>query len=643
MSVNTTSSLPKFNHNIGNTIKPKTAKPSIPKVVTTTIKKNETPMSDEHFSLMKAAKQAGLPTNEQKKFADANADGKMSWTKGNDPTPKDNSDVKAADYKGLVGKQKSLKLGEQQVANLKQQVKEYVAKGGKLYSNQEVLNNPNQTIAGKNGIATPNANTPNVGETSSIIPLGNEPKTRFSVLLNNDGKPITNERVLTQFIEDRYQGGNLWGENYNQIANMSIAQGAKADNINIKGNVGNKTAVYFEVSVKDQVKIHENYKIVQSQINEIDKLREKYNQENPLSQFILGTIDGAWDSVKGNANVILHPLETINGIKDAVTALASLSLNDLENIKVQLKDEIVKLATTKEGINSLPHKAGYVVGMAVAEIITAKGVGAVLEGVKTIPAIKGLLSKVDDLKLLTKAKIAEKFSDNAASLASQRIKQALQNPALYNGVAGAELLKDYAVVAGNRISNGAVKFADFSKRMVDDFGDRVKPYVEKLYREQMIELNLADKIDEIGIKSTKLDKIKQIPDAILDPPKGIRNKKMAGKNHPVTGVYFDRNGYPVFNSKFDVKLSLELRGNSVSDHKQFKDATRQLKNKIESNPALRREFTAEQLKDIFAEEEKIVGLTWHHHQDGVRLQLVDEWTHAKTGHDGGRKNTGGRP
>jgi hypothetical protein len=643
MSVNTTSSLPKFNHNIGNTIKPKTAKPSIPKVVTTTIKKNETPMSDEHFSLMKAAKQAGLPTNEQKKFADANADGKMSWTKGNDPTPNDDADVKAADYKKKVGQKSTYALGQQDVANLKQQVKEYVAKGGKLYSNQEVINNPNQAIAGKNGIATPNANPPNVSETSSIVPLGNEPKTKFSVLLNNDGKPITNERVLTQFVQDRYQGGNLWGENYNQIANMSIAQGAKADNINIKGNVGNKTAVYFEVSVKDQVKIHENYKIVQSQINEIDKLREKYNQENPLSQFILGTIDGAWDSVKGNANVILHPLETINGIKDAVTALASLSLNDLENIKVQLKDEIVKLATTKEGINSLPHKAGYVVGMAVAEIITAKGVGAVLEGVKTIPAIKGLLSKVDDLKLLTKAKIAEKFSDNAASLASQRIKQALQNPALYNGVAGAELLKDYAVVAGNRIGNGAVRFADFSTKLVDEFGDRVKPYVEKLYREQMIELNLADKIDEIGIKSTKLDKIKPIPDAILDPPMAKKNSRLAGETHPVTEVPYNRVAYPVFDSKFDAQLPKNLRGHKVSDYDQFKEATRQLKRKIEADPSTGNIFTKEQLADIMAEKDKIRGLTWHHHQDGVRLQLVNRDIHRKTGHDGGRKNTGGRP
>ncbi len=266
-----------------------------------------------------------------------------------------------------------------------------------------------------------------------------------------------------------------------------------------------------------------------------------------------------------------------------------------------------------------------------------------MKGIKEITAIKGLLSKVDDLQLLTKAKIAEKFSDEAASLASQRIKQSLQNPALYNGVAGAELLKDYAVVAGNRIGNGAVKFGEFSKKMVDEFGDRVKPYVEKLYREQMIELNLADKIDEAGIKSTKLNKIKQIPDAILDPPKGIRNIELAGKRHPITDVYFDRNGYPVFDSEFDAQLPSNLRGNSVSDYKQFKEATKQLKADLEANPSLKLNFTKEQLDDIAAEKDKISGLTWHHHQDGVRVQLVNRDIHRKTAHDGGRKNTGGRP
>ncbi|WP_395146249.1 HNH endonuclease [Armatimonas sp.] len=40
---------------------------------------------------------------------------------------------------------------------------------------------------------------------------------------------------------------------------------------------------------------------------------------------------------------------------------------------------------------------------------------------------------------------------------------------------------------------------------------------------------------------------------------------------------------------------------------------------------------------------KVPGFTWHHHKNGVRLQLVDRWEHSKTGHAGGRFKTGGRP
>jgi Bacterial CdiA-CT RNAse A domain len=36
----------------------------------------------------------------------------------------------------------------------------------------------------------------------------------------------------------------------------------------------------------------------------------------------------------------------------------------------------------------------------------------------------------------------------------------------------------------------------FQNKWFDDFGDRVKPYVEKLYREQMIELGLGKEIKE---------------------------------------------------------------------------------------------------------------------------------------------------
>jgi len=34
-------------------------------------------------------------------------------------------------------------------------------------------------------------------------------------------------------------------------------------------------------------------------------------------------------------------------------------------------------------------------------------------------------------------------------------------------------------------------------------------------------------------------------------------------------------------------------------------------------------------------EETPAGYSWHHHQDGKTMQLVDKWTHQKTGHTGG--------
>ena len=107
--------------------------------------------------------------------------------------------------------------------------------------------------------------------------------------------------------------------------------------------------------MKFRLKTNENHKIVQSQVNEIDKLRAKYNQENPLSQFILGTINGAWDSVNGNANVILHPLETINGIKDAVTALAGLSLNA---VKTKYVDNLSE--TTRRNVDTHDLLGGHI-------------------------------------------------------------------------------------------------------------------------------------------------------------------------------------------------------------------------------------------------------------------------------------------
>lgn len=122
-----------------------------------------------------------------------------------------------------------------------------------------------------------------------------------------------------------------------------------------------------------------------------------------------------------------------------------------------------------------------------------------------------------------------------------------------------------------------------------------------------------------------------------------RNEHMAGQRHPVTGVLFKENGYPAFEPIVEIIIPEELRGPEVSDARQFADASRQLRERLERRPMLESSFSPEQLEAIKKGWPRIPGLTWHHHEDGMTLQLVDRDTHTRTGHSGGRETSGGRP
>jgi colicin-lik colicin-like DNase/tRNase family protein len=121
-----------------------------------------------------------------------------------------------------------------------------------------------------------------------------------------------------------------------------------------------------------------------------------------------------------------------------------------------------------------------------------------------------------------------------------------------------------------------------------------------------------------------------------------KNEHLAGQRHPVTGVLFKDNGYPAFEPIVEIIIPEELRGPEVSDARQFADASRQLREKLERRPMLEPIFSPDQLEAIKMGWPRIPGLTWHHHEDGVTLQLVDRDTHNRTGHSGGRETSGGR-
>ncbi|WP_367647219.1 RHS repeat-associated core domain-containing protein [Ruegeria arenilitoris] len=93
-------------------------------------------------------------------------------------------------------------------------------------------------------------------------------------------------------------------------------------------------------------------------------------------------------------------------------------------------------------------------------------------------------------------------------------------------------------------------------------------------------------------------------------PDSKRNNKLANSVHPETKVPFDSKGYPIF--EYAVEVTITVTGKRGVDARA-------------ANKAAGLSGTPD-------------GYVWHHHQDGKRMQLVDEDTHRKTGHGGGVKN-----
>jgi len=88
----------------------------------------------------------------------------------------------------------------------------------------------------------------------------------------------------------------------------------------------------------------------------------------------------------------------------------------------------------------------------------------------------------------------------------------------------------------------------------------------------------------------------------------IRNRQLAGKVHPKTGIPFDKNGYPDFSKVATHTVKIKQKGSYTTD---FTKANQ--KAGVKSTPP---------------------GYTWHHHQDGKTMQLVPTAIHRQTGHTG---------
>ena len=94
--------------------------------------------------------------------------------------------------------------------------------------------------------------------------------------------------------------------------------------------------------------------------------------------------------------------------------------------------------------------------------------------------------------------------------------------------------------------------------------------------------------------------------------------------------------FPVFDSVFETEL--DESDYQKSSSKQFDECNKRLKEEIEKNPELKKQFTEEQLKDI-EEGRTPSGYTWHHNEEPGKMQLVKTEDHDKR--IGGAAHTGG--
>lgn len=114
------------------------------------------------------------------------------------------------------------------------------------------------------------------------------------------------------------------------------------------------------------------------------------------------------------------------------------------------------------------------------------------------------------------------------------------------------------------------------------------------------------------------------------------------KGHTMT---YDKNGFPQFDSKADIYLDPK-HINSKNEAEHFREANEQVAKALENDPSLadRMGLNPEQVqffKDGKNFDRSPPDLTWNHHQDAGKMELVDREIHSTFPHTGGMAIWGG--
>nr|WP_242227323.1 HNH endonuclease [Bacillus pseudomycoides] len=139
--------------------------------------------------------------------------------------------------------------------------------------------------------------------------------------------------------------------------------------------------------------------------------------------------------------------------------------------------------------------------------------------------------------------------------------------------------------------------------------------------------------------SRKPNKPRDFEEKVVDDSTGITTYTFTSKKNGETyKVKYDKDGYPIFNSKYETSLSESYH--IEPDSVQFKYLSQKLYDDIMKDPNLAKQFSQTDI-ELFKLGKKPKSVTWHHHQETGKMQLVDYYEHQVAGHTGGRAIWGG--
>lgn len=177
-----------------------------------------------------------------------------------------------------------------------------------------------------------------------------------------------------------------------------------------------------------------------------------------------------------------------------------------------------------------------------------------------------------------------------------------------------------------------------------EYADRERIGGEKLTPEQM------ERLEKAGLSKAQIKEITYNEKEDVYELKTV-NDELDGKEHKETGVKYEkktvevdgmriRGVFPKFQSKFDAQLPGDKR--LASDAVQKGECNKQLKEAIQKNPELKKQFTEKQLQQI-DDGKTPSNYVWHHNEEPGKMQLVDAKTHSSAKHTGGKAiwNKGG--